>query len=432
MPRLFFPDVQSLELNFVQGVVIFLCLYGIYQVFISLRGFWPAKPLPSASSLRRLVILIPAHNEEKVIGSLLDSLNKQTYPRNFFDIYVACDSCSDATAEIVEQHGGMTLWRNDPLRQGKTQNIRWALSQIPLDKYEAVVIFDADNLADPCFLSRMNDYLEAHPQAEAVQGYLDSKNFSDSWLTKVYTLAYWYSNRFWQLARANWGLSATLGGTGLLITVPCIKRLGWELQSLTEDLEFSSKLVLSGGKVHWNEWAVTYDEKPSSYLASHRQRSRWMQGHYWVGWHYGPKLLIKFFTTFHFVYLDYFLYLLTPFTIILSFTLAIFEIWRLAISPSNLNFFFIGYWWMPFAFLQSIYQLIIAPSLREGKLSPKYIAYLLYYVWYGLTWIPVVFYSLFLSRNQTHWVKTEHIRDLSIDQLINISELKVAKKSSSP
>ncbi len=95
----------------------------------------------------------------------------------------------------------------------------------------------------------MNDYLEAHPQAEAVQGYLDSKNFSDSWLTKVYTLAYWYSNRFWQLARANWGLSATLGGTGLLITVPCIKRLGWDLQSLTEDLEFSSKLVLSGGKV---------------------------------------------------------------------------------------------------------------------------------------------------------------------------------------
>ena len=422
MHWLFFPRFQLLELNFVQWMIILFCFYGIYQTIISFRGFWPAKPLLPASSLRRFVVLIPAHNEEKVIGSLLDSLNKQTYPRDFFDIYVACDACSDATPEIVRQCGGMALLRNDPLHPGKTQNIRWALDAIPLDNYEAVVIFDADNLAHPDFLSRMNDYLEAHPEAEAVQGYLDTKNLSDSWLTKVYALAYWYTNRFWQLARANWGLSATLGGTGLLITVPCIKRLGWDLQSLTEDLEFSTKLILSGGKVHWNEWAITYDEKPISYLSSHRQRLRWMQGHYWVGWHYGPKLLIQFLKTLRFQYLDYFLYLLTPFTIISSFALTIFEVSRWIIITPMPGLFFFWYWWTPFALLQSVYQIIIGPSLREGKITLKYVIYLLYYAWYGITWIPIVFYSLFLSRDQKHWVKTEHVRGLSIEEVIDIPE----------
>lgn len=424
----FFPRFKSLELDFVQWVIVFLCFYGIYQAIVSFRGFWPAKPLPPASSLRRFAILVPAHNEEKVIGSLLDSLNKQSYPREFFDVYVACDACNDATPEIAKEYGGIALLRNDPLHPGKTQNIRWALNNIPLDEYEAVVIFDADNLANPHFLSQMNDYLEAHPGAEAVQGYLDTKNFSDSWLTRVYALAYWYTNRFWQLARANWGLSATLGGTGLVITVSCIKRLGWDLQSLTEDLEFSAKLVLSGGKVHWNEWAITYDEKPLSYLASHRQRLRWMQGHYWVGWHYGPKLLAKFFTTFRFQYLDYFLYLLTPFIVILSFVLTVFEVARWIISSPASGLFFFWYWWIPFALLQSVYQIVIGPSLREGKVTFKYVVYLFYYAWYGITWIPVVFYSLFLSGNQKHWVKTEHVRNLSIEEVVNIPELDDVRK----
>ena len=115
------------------------------------------------------------------------------------------------------------ITRHDPQNPGKTQNIKFALSRIPLEEYDAIAIFDADNLAHPDFLARMNDYLAAHPEAEAVQGYLDTKNSHDSWLTRAYTLAYCYTNRFWQLARANWGLSATLGGTGLVIRTSCIR-----------------------------------------------------------------------------------------------------------------------------------------------------------------------------------------------------------------
>lgn len=142
-------------------------------------------------------------SEERVIGPLLESLREQSYPSSHFDIYVACDSCTDATPRIAEKYKARVILRHDPQHPGKTQNIRFALSQIDLDQYHAVVIFDADNLAHPDFLAKMNDYFAAHPDAEAVQGYLDTKNSHDSWLTRASALAYRYTNRFWQLARMN-------------------------------------------------------------------------------------------------------------------------------------------------------------------------------------------------------------------------------------
>jgi cellulose synthase/poly-beta-1,6-N-acetylglucosamine synthase-like glycosyltransferase len=40
-----------------------------------------------------------------------------------------------------------------------------------LEKYDAVAMFDADNLAEKNFLTKMNDYMESHSKAQAIQGY---------------------------------------------------------------------------------------------------------------------------------------------------------------------------------------------------------------------------------------------------------------------
>jgi cellulose synthase/poly-beta-1,6-N-acetylglucosamine synthase-like glycosyltransferase len=411
------PIPEPNHFDFLGTILILFYLYWLYETIVSLRGFFAPAPLPRATTFHRFGILIPAHNEEKVLGSLLESLKEQNYPDSYFDIYVACDSCTDATPQIARTYGASVITRHDPQNPGKTQNIKFALSRIPLQEYDAIAILDADNLAHPDFLARMNDYLAAHPEAEAIQGYLDTKNSHDSWLTRAYTLAYWYTNRFWQLARANWGLSATLGGTGLLIRTSCIRRLGWNLQSLTEDLEFSTKLVLEGGKVHWNEWAITYDEKPLFYRHSHRQRMRWMQGHYFVAWQYGPKLLYKFFVTLQIQYLDYFLYLFNPLLIALSSTLLFAQLGRLALGTAPRQPLF----WLSWLFLvltQNAYQIVIGPSLKEGRFTLRYLPYLFFYIIYGFTWLPVIFYSIPFSRNQKIWVRTEHVRNLKVAEIL--------------
>ena len=410
----------------------FLMVDGIYQIIVSIRGFWNQKEMPLAKRYRKFVVLVPAHNEAQVIGPLLDSLANQNYPKNCYTVYASCDNCSDNTADIVREHGAVALERFDKEHNGKTWNVRWALTKLPLEESDALAMFYADNLADKNFLFTMNNYMELHPEAEAIQGVLDVKNPDDNWLTRSYALAYWFSNRFWQLARGLWGLSCTLGGTGLVIRAATLERIGWNLESLTEDLEMSTRLILSGSKVHWNNDAVIYDEKPQDIKISVRQRTRWMQGHYWVFFKYGMDSLKSFFVTRKLQYLDLFLYLLAPakscLGIIIMFAgMAYTLINNMILFPTisdstpqtmvDWGLFFGMPIFMIIAFC--LICVIVGPSMHEKKFTLRYVKDTFVYFWFGLTWIPILFKAATLAKDQSTWVKTEHTRSISMDQVDN-------------
>lgn len=403
---------------------------GIYQIIIAIRGFWNQKEMPTAKRYRRFAVLVPAHNEAMVIGPLLDSLANQNYPKNCYTVFASCDNCTDNTAEVVREHGAVALVRTDKEHNGKTWNVRWALTQLPMDSVDALAMFDADNLADKNFLYYMNNYMELHPEAEAIQGVLDVKNPDDNWLTRSYALAYWFSNRFWQLARGLWGLSCTLGGTGLVIRAATLERVGWNLESLTEDLEMSTRLILSGSKVHWNDAAVIYDEKPQDIAVSRRQRTRWMQGHYWVFFHYGWNTIKSFFITRKLQYLDLFLYLLAPakscLALIIMFAgMAYTLVNNLLLFPTISNdtpetmIDWVLFFGMPIFFivLFALICVIIGPSMHEKKFTLRYVKDTFIYFWFGLTWIPILFKAAWLAGDQSTWVKTEHTRGISLEQV---------------
>ncbi len=107
---------------------------------------------------------------------------------------------------------------------------------------------------------------------KVVQGYIDSKNPDDSWITESYSISFWTVNRLFQLGRANLGLSNQIGGTGFCIETTILKELGWGVTCLADDLEFTSKLVLNGHKVGWAHNAIVYDEKPLTLKQSWNQR----------------------------------------------------------------------------------------------------------------------------------------------------------------
>ena len=148
---------------------------------------------------------------------------------------------------------------------------------------------------------------------KVVQGYIDSKNPQDSWITESYAIAFTSANRMLQLAKSNIGLSAQIGGTGFVIDTATLKKLGWGATCLTEDLEFSCKLILNGEKVGWAHDAIIYDEKPLTLKASWNQRKRWMQGFADVATRYGMKLLKKSIKDRSLVAFDCTLYVMQPF-----------------------------------------------------------------------------------------------------------------------
>lgn len=410
------------------GVVLYA--YWFYQIAIGVHGFRNPQASPSTRLNRRFVVIVPAHNEELVVGHLLKSLNEQSYPRHEFDIVVSCDSCTDRTAAIAAAAGARVLSRDELLGGGKTGNLRWAMGQLALDDYDSVLVFDADNLVRRDFLERMNDYLDAHPGAAAVQGYLEAKNPDDSWVTRVYAIAFWYSNRFWQLARSNLGLSVNLGGTGELIRISTLRTWGWDWSSLTDDLELTCRIVLSGGRVHWNAWAIAFDEKPVTHRASSAQRARWLRGHYWALKHYGGPLLLALARHRRLQFLDLLLHLLIPGRAAMSYA-TMFGGFVLATLG-----FALDPWWPPrtaldpiwllmplFALMQCTLVLVVAPSIRFGRPTFRYVRDLPAYVWYGLRWLPTLLSSISDSRAQAAWSKTAHTRAIALEDVERRSNL---------
>src|SRR5690242_6864361 len=80
-----------------------------YWFFISLFGFGKARKLREKPPQKRFAILIPAHNEETVIGDIVNNLNKMEYPTEMFDICVIADNSNDRTADIARSLGSVVL-----------------------------------------------------------------------------------------------------------------------------------------------------------------------------------------------------------------------------------------------------------------------------------------------------------------------------------
>ena len=55
--------------------------------------------------------------------------------------------------------------------------------------------------------------------------------------------------------------------------------------------------------------------------------------------------------------------------------------------------------------------------MHRRKLSFRYAKDAFGYFWFGLTWIPILFRAAFLASSQAVWVKTEHTRDISLEQV---------------
>lgn len=263
-----------------QALIWILLIYWIYQLIISFCALIKIREKPLLTNKKhKFMAIIPAHNEENVVGNLVKSLNELDYPKELYDVYVIADNCTDKTAEIAKKEGAIVYERFDEKRKTKGYALNWFLDKKIKENadYDAFCVFDADNLVDKNFLNAMNKKL---CQGETVvQGYKDIKNPTDSWISSGYALFYWTQHKFYQLARYNAGLSPLMNGTGFMVKFDLIKDTGWNTKTLTEDIEFSLINISSGNKLGWAVDAIVYDEQPTTFGQSWTQRIRWTVGH---------------------------------------------------------------------------------------------------------------------------------------------------------
>lgn len=400
-----------------QALIWIVTIYWLYQFIISLCSFVKIKEKPlKEDKQHRFMTIIPAHNEEKVVVNLVESLKKLDYPKDLYDIYVIADNCTDKTAEVAKKAGAIVYERFDEAHKTKGHALQWFLAQkIEEDApYDAFCIFDADNIVDENFLKVMNKKL--CQGEEVVQGYKDIKNPSDSWVSAGYAIFYWTMHRFYHLARYNIGLSPLMNGTGFMVKFDVIKPQGWNTKTLTEDIEFSLKRIIEGKKLGWARDAIVYDEQPVGFKQSWTQRSRWTVGHMQCLKEYTKPLaeaVVKNKTVMNF---DGLLYMLgtTP-MLILTLVLVIVNIVLFATGAmTGLDFTIQMLKYIIPTLLVLPFMGLVVLYLEKKPIKPMIKGLLTYPIFMG-SWLLINIKCLF--KRDTEWKKIDHVNDKKIEDL---------------
>ena len=414
-----------------QALVWILTIYWVYQLIISLCSFINLKAKPKIiDKNHKFLVIVPAHNEEGVIGNLLESINNQTYPKELYDVYVIADNCTDGTEKIAKSYGAKVFKRNE---KDKTKQTKGFALQLFLNKilsntkmdYDAFCVFDADNIVDKDFLFAMNSHL--CQGEDVVQGYRDIKNPTDSWISAGYAIFYWTMNRFYHLARYNAGLSPLINGTGFMVKFDCIKNTGWDTNTLTEDIEFSLKRIIQGHKLGWATDAIVYDEQPVKFKPSWSQRTRWTIGHLQCLNEYTGQLAksaIKNKTLMNF---DGLLYIVgtAPMFVITILLLLSNAVVYLGKEMTTTDFIINILKYVIPTFFLPILTAIIIMIIDKKPIKKMWKGLLMYPIFLG-SWLVINFKCLF--KRDTTWEKIEHSRDVNIDEVSKEEKEKEKKK----
>lgn len=397
---------------------IFTLTYGLYFAITGLFGFknMNKKTTKKHRAKTNFAILIPSRNEEDVIGNLIKSLKQQNYPDNLFEIYVIPNNCTDNTEKVSKKAGAKIIKCTVPTKS-KGEVLKFTFDQLSKKKeIDAYVIFDSDNVVHPDFLSKMNDaYCEG---TKVAQCFRDSKNPQDNWISGSYSLFYWIQNFFFNKSRMQIDGSATINGTGFMVSKSVIEEYGFDTVTLTEDVEFTAQCALNGIKIRFIEDAITYDEQPVEFKASWKQRLRWSMGMIQCFKNYSTRLFKTFTTTGNIACLDMFLNFLAPFmqvlTVILTLVLFIFRLINLELYDVFSYMYTYGIIYFLIGYIANIILNIFIVIYNKKNVKEILSGILLFTV-FMFTWIPINIVCMF--KKELVWEQIKHNRSVDIDQI---------------
>lgn len=239
---------------------------------ISDAGALARDPAPAI----RFAVLIPAHNEEVLLGGLLESLCQQSYPRELFQVIVIADNCTDATTERARQFEGVWVFeRHDLTNRGKGQALRWAFERLKAgaNSFDAYVIVDADTHVAPNVLAQFSAAIGHGARAMQTRYTVLNAEEAPSAALRWFALALMNHVRPW--GRTVLGASSQLLGNGMCFTRELLERHPWQADALSEDYQYYLTLVQAGERVWYLPYAVVSAHMPTTFAQLRTQDIRW-------------------------------------------------------------------------------------------------------------------------------------------------------------
>jgi|SRR5579859_271012 len=239
----------------------------------------------------RFALLIPAHNEEAVLGAMFASLDALDYPPELMTAHVVADNCTDATAALAREAGVLVYERQDTSEVGKGYALRWLLGQVEATarQYDAYVVIDADSVVSPNFLREMDSRLQAGQAI--IQSQYRVQNSQEAWTAGLRAVAFALFNHLRPLGRTALGWSCGLKGTGMCFSAAVVRQFGWNTFSLTEDVDYHVTLLKAGLRVAYAPTAIVWSAMPTSLKQAQSQQMRWERGRLELARRHVPHLL---------------------------------------------------------------------------------------------------------------------------------------------
>ena len=279
--------MNYLEIIFVIMTILtgIIFLFTLQYIIIIICGiFTKQKKFPEAEEKLKYGVVIAGRNEEKVIGSLIESIRKCNYPQDKIDVFVVAHNCTDNTANVARESGGgnsQVYEYNNPSERTKGYALKYIFKKIDEDfgimNYDGFIVFDADNILDSEFFNKINDAFVANDKKCAITSFRNSKNFGANTLTAMYGLMFITNCTIESGGRMALNCSTRLLGSGFLVSSEMVKD-GWNNVDLSDDTDFTAEQILQGHKVIYCNEAMYYDEHPTTIKEMWRQRLRWAKG----------------------------------------------------------------------------------------------------------------------------------------------------------
>ncbi|WP_421742656.1 glycosyltransferase family 2 protein [Cellulomonas sp.] len=252
---------------------------------------WPHSAIPAdadaAGLVVRCTVLIPAHDEQAVIGRTLTSLLEEVRAPD--RIVVVADNCTDATVQIARDHGVEVVET-----VGNTQAKAGALNQVlarllpTAGPADVVLVMDADSTITPDFLEVALGRLDDDPDLIAVGGLFSGEEGGR-------LLGQMQRNEFARYQRVlgrREGRVFVLTGTASVFRAYALRAVAeargslipgrhgdvYDTLAMTEDNEITLALkTLGAGLTSPPECRVVTEVMPT-WRDLRRQRNRWQRG----------------------------------------------------------------------------------------------------------------------------------------------------------
>ena len=244
-----------------------------YPLIYSLASLGTRKSYyPTANKQHKFAILFPAYKEDRVILPVVESFLQQHYPQELYKVIVISDHMQETTNERLAQLP-ITLLKANYENSSKAKALNFAMDHFGRDKFDAVVILDADNIVDTNFLLEINKVFDAGVQA--IQAHRTAKNRNTD-IAVLDGLSEEVNNSIFRRGHVRLGISSALIGSGMIFNYQWFHDNVKHLVTTGEDKELEVLLLKQRIFIEFLDEVYVYDEKTQGEKGFYNQRRRWL------------------------------------------------------------------------------------------------------------------------------------------------------------